>query len=77
MGKRDRNPGALHVRVAGLIEAFGFESLFEACARACECDAARTRGLPRERALHRIARTLSRPTRGSFSTKGSRARTPG
>ena len=58
MGKRDRNPGALHVRMAGLVEAFGFESMFEACARVCEREAARSRGLPRERALHRIARKL-------------------
>jgi hypothetical protein len=58
MVKRERNPGALHVRVAGLVEAYGFEAAFEACARVCEREAARSRGLPREPALRRMARRL-------------------
>ncbi|MGO8997700.1 MAG: hypothetical protein ACLQVI_30655 [Polyangiaceae bacterium] len=58
MAKRESNPGALHVRMSGLIEAYGFEATLEACARVCEREAVRSGPLPRVPALRRMARRL-------------------
>jgi hypothetical protein len=56
--KEKRNPGALSVRLGGVVELYGFEAVGTALAVHCDKEAALSQGLRRELTLRRMATTL-------------------